>query len=122
MKLELAQFRELAAFAQFGSDLDAETQKQLERGKRITELFKQAQYHPMKEAEELLSIIAVTRGHLDDLPVEDVSRFEAELQENAKNKKNEKIMELLSKGDKLKDEDLAQVDKLIEEFKKGFSK
>jgi F-type H+-transporting ATPase subunit alpha len=122
MKLELAQFRELAAFAQFGSDLDADTQKQLERGKRITELFKQAQYRPMTESEELLSIIAVTRGHLDDLPVEDVSRFEAELQEYAKNKKQEKVVELLAKGEKLKDEDLKQVDKLIEEFKKGFSK
>ncbi len=122
MKLELAQFRELAAFAQFGSDLDAETQKQLERGKRITELFKQLQYNPMTEDEELLSIIAVTRGHLDDIPVEEISRFESELQEYAKNKKNSKTMDILRSGEKLKDDKLETVDKMIKEFKKGFSK
>ena len=83
MKLELAQYRELAAFAQFGSELDPETSRQLERGKRSTELFKQNQYHPLPEEYEILSIIAVTRGHLDDIPVEDISRFEAELHEFA---------------------------------------
>jgi F-type H+/Na+-transporting ATPase subunit alpha len=122
MKLELAQFRELAAFAQFGSDLDAETQKQLERGKRITELFKQPQYRPMTEAEELLSIVAVTRGHLDDISSEDVSRFEAELQEYTRGKNHTKIMDTLGNGEKLNEDDLKPVDKLIEEFKKGFSK
>lgn len=121
MKLELAQYRELAAFAQFGSDLDVATQKQLERGKRITELFKQPQYRPMTEPQEVLSIIAVTRGHLDDIPVEAVSRFEQELQEYAQNKKNAKVMELLASGEKLKEEQLKEVDKMIEEFKKGFS-
>ncbi len=122
MKLELAQFRELAAFAQFGSDLDAATQKQLERGKRITELFKQPQYQPMTEAEEALSIVAVTRGHLDDIPVEDVSRFEQELQEYAKGKKHTKVIDILASGEKLKEEQLKEVDKMIEDFKKGFSK
>jgi F-type H+-transporting ATPase subunit alpha len=122
MKLELAQYRELAAFAQFGSDLDAATQKQLERGKRITELFKQPQYRPMTEQQELLSIIAVTRGHLDDVPVEDISRFEQELQDFAANKKHIKVMDMLASGDKLKDDNLEQVDTLIEEFKKGFTK
>ena len=121
MKLELAQYRELAAFAQFGSDLDPATQKQLERGKRITELFKQPQYHPMTEAEELLSIITVTRGHLDDIPVEAISRFEEELLEFAKNKKNTKAVEILESGEKLKEEQLKEIDKLIETFKKGFS-
>lgn len=121
MKLELAQYRELAAFAQFGSDLDPATQKQLERGKRITELFKQPQYGPMKEPEEILSIIAVTRGHLDDIPVEAVSRFEQELQEYAKNKKNAKIMNILTSWDKLKEEQLKEIDTMIEAFKKGFS-
>ncbi len=121
MKLELAQYRELAAFAQFGSDLDPATQKQLERGKRITELFKQPQYRPMTEAQELLSIIAVTRGHLDDIPGEAVSRFEQELQEYAKNKKNSKVGDILENGKKLTEEELKEVDKMIEEFKKGFS-
>lgn len=121
MKLELAQYRELAAFAQFGSDLDPATQKQLERGKRITELFKQPQFRPMTEAEELLSIIAVTRGSLDDIPVESVSRFEQNLQEFAKLKKNAKMMEILENGKKLTEEELKEIDKMIEEFKKGFS-
>lgn len=121
MKLELAQYRELAAFAQFGSELDPATIKQLERGKRITELFKQPQYQPLPEAFEILSIIAVTRGHVDDLPVEAVSRFEAELHEFAKSKKAEKVIEMLSSGEKLKEEDLKKVDTFIEDFKKGFS-
>ncbi|MBI4084866.1 MAG: F0F1 ATP synthase subunit alpha [Candidatus Levybacteria bacterium] len=120
MKLELAQYRELAAFAQFGSDLDPATQKQLERGKRITELFKQPQYKPMIEPQEVLSIIAVTRGHLDDIPVEAVTRFEQELLEFSKNKKNAKAMDILASGEKLKEEQLKEIDKMIETFKKGF--
>lgn len=121
MKLELAQYRELAAFAQFGSELDPATQKQLERGKRIAELFKQPQYHPISEAMEVLSIIAVTRGHVDDIPVDEVSRFETELHDFANGKKNAKIMDLLSSGEKLKEEDLTKVDNMVEEFKKGFT-
>ena len=121
MKLELAQFRELAAFAQFGSELDPATQKQLERGKRIAELFKQAQYHPMSEALEILSIIAVTRGHVDEIPVDQVSRFEIELHDYVQGKKQAKIVEKLSSGEKFKDDDLKLIDKMIEEFKKGFT-
>lgn len=121
MKLELAQFRELAAFAQFGSDLDPATAKQIERGKRITELFKQQQYHPLSEALQVLSIIAVTRGHVDDIPVTEVSRFEKELHEFASQKAHGKVIEKLSSGDKLKEDDLKEVDKMIESFKKGFS-
>lgn len=119
MKLELAQFRELQAFAQFGSELDPDTQKQLERGKRIAELFKQAQYSPIPEPLEILSIIAVTRGHVDDIPVDEVSRFETELHEFAQSKKYSKIMDLLSSGEKLKEDELKKVDSMIEEFKKG---
>ncbi len=121
MKLELAQYRELAAFAQFGSELDPATQKQLERGKRIAELFKQAQYQPMTEEMEILSIIAVTRGHVDDLPVEEISRFETELHEYAQGKKHAKMLERLSSGEKLKDNDLEIVDNMIKDFKKGFT-
>lgn len=121
MKLELAQYRELAAFAQFGSELDPETSRQLERGKRSTELFKQNQYRPLPEEYEILSIIAVTRGHLDEIPVEDISRFEAELHEYVKGKKHQKIMERLANGEKLKEEDLKPVDEMILEFKKSFS-
>lgn len=119
MKLELAQYRELAAFAQFGSELDPATARQLERGKRTTELFKQPQYRPLPEEFEILSIIAITRGHVDDLPVTEVSRFEAELHEYARGKKHAKIMSRLANGEKLKEDDLKEVDKMIEEFKKG---
>lgn len=120
MKLELAQYRELAAFSQFGSELDPATLKQLERGKRITEIFKQPQYQPLPEANEILSIISVTRGHVDDIPVEAIPRFEQELQEYAKGKQHAKVMERLGNGEKLKEDDLKEVDKMIDAFKKGF--
>lgn len=121
MKLELAQYRELAAFAQFGSDLDSATQQQLERGKRITELFKQAQFNPLTENYQLLSIAAVTRGHVDDIPVDQVTRFEKELHSFAENKKWDKTMDRLGNGEKLKEDDLKSVDELIKEFKKGYN-
>lgn len=119
MKLELAQYRELAAFAQFGSDLDTSTQQQLERGKRITEIFKQLQFNPLPESYQLLSIAAVTRGHVDDVAVSDITKFEKELHEFASSKKWTKVIDRLANGEKLKEEDLKEVDKLIEDFKKG---
>ena len=76
IKLELAQYREMAAFAQFGSDLDASTQKLLNRGARLTELLKQKQYAPMPFEEQTASIFAGTNGYLDNIPVTDVTRFE----------------------------------------------
>jgi F-type H+/Na+-transporting ATPase subunit alpha len=76
IKLELAQYREMAAFAQFGSDLDASTQKLLNRGARLTELLKQKQYSPMPFEEQTCSIFAGTNGYLDGIPVSDVTRFE----------------------------------------------
>jgi F-type H+-transporting ATPase subunit alpha len=76
IKLELAQYREMAAFAQFGSDLDASTQKLLNRGARLTELLKQAQFQPMPFEEQVASIFAGTQGALDSIPVSDVTRFE----------------------------------------------
>ena len=76
IKLELAQYREMAAFAQFGSDLDASTQKLLNRGARLTELLKQKQYSPMPFEEQTVSIFAGTNGYLDKLPVSDVTRYE----------------------------------------------
>jgi F-type H+-transporting ATPase subunit alpha len=77
MKLELAQYREMAAFAQFASDLDATTQKLLARGQRLTELLKQGQYQPMPVEEQVASIYSGTRGYLDGLPVNRVGEFEA---------------------------------------------
>jgi F-type H+-transporting ATPase subunit alpha len=79
IKGELAQYREMAAFAQFGSDLDAVTQKLLARGARLTELLKQPQFSPMKVEEQVVSIFAGTRGYLDPIPVEAVGRFEQEM-------------------------------------------
>jgi F-type H+/Na+-transporting ATPase subunit alpha len=79
VKLELAQYREMAAFAQFGSDLDASTQQLLNRGARLTELMKQPQYAPLTNAEIVCVIFAGTKGYLDKIPVGDVGRFEAGL-------------------------------------------
>ncbi len=76
IKLELAQYREMAAFAQFGSDLDASTQRLLNRGARLTELLKQKQYAPMPFEEQTASIFAGTNGYLDKIPVGDVTRYE----------------------------------------------
>ncbi|EKE09904.1 MAG: hypothetical protein ACD_16C00100G0066 [uncultured bacterium] len=76
IKLELAQYREMAAFAQFASDLDVATQKLLNRGSRLTELLKQSQYSPMPVEDQVISIFAGVKGYLDELPVHDVSRFE----------------------------------------------
>jgi F-type H+-transporting ATPase subunit alpha len=79
LKLELAQYRELAAFSQFGSDLDKATQAQLNRGKRLVEILKQGQFSPLPFSKQILVIFAGTSGFLDDLPVEQVRDFEAEL-------------------------------------------
>nr|WP_320133306.1 F0F1 ATP synthase subunit alpha [uncultured Holophaga sp.] len=79
VKLELAQYRELAAFAQFGSDLDKATLAQLNRGQRLVEILKQAQYQPMPVEKQIVSIWAATNGYVDDLPVSEVRRFEKEL-------------------------------------------
>jgi F-type H+-transporting ATPase subunit alpha len=79
LRLDLAQYRELAAFAQFGSDLDKATQAQLARGQRLMEVLKQPQYQPMDVASQVLVIWTATNGHLDDVPVENVRRFEADL-------------------------------------------
>lgn len=119
LKLELAQYREKAAFAQFGSDLDAATQKQLDRGKRLTEILKQPQYSPLTENLEVLSIYAVTSGLMDDIPIDSFLRFEKELHNFAK-KNHPKILSLLSTGEKPTDQTLKQISELIEEFKKRF--
>jgi F-type H+-transporting ATPase subunit alpha len=79
LRLELASFRELAAFAQFGSDLDKATRGQLERGQRLTELLKQPQYEPMPLDEEVIGIYAVTNGFADDIPLDKIKEFESGL-------------------------------------------
>ncbi len=120
MRLELAQYRELAAFAQFGSELDAATHKQLEKGKRMTEILKQPQYQPLPEALEIVSIWSVTNGFLDDVPVEQVQRFERELHEYVKTHKA-KVLETVSTGEKINEETAKLLKKTLEDFKKVFS-
>jgi F-type H+-transporting ATPase subunit alpha len=81
LRINLAQFRELEAFAEFGSELDAASQAQLERGRRVVEVLKQPQFAPVPVEDQVLSIFAVTNGYMDDVPTEDVARFESELRE-----------------------------------------
>ncbi len=120
LRLDLAQYRELAAFAQFGSDLDKATMAQLERGKRMVELLKQGQYVPMAVEEQIISIYAATQGFMDDVAVENIQRFETELQAFFAERKDDLKKEL---ADKLVlDDDLkGKLNSAIEEFKKGFT-
>ncbi len=119
LRLDLAQYRELAAFAQFGSDLDKATLQKLERGARLTELLKQPQYNPLPADQQVASIFAATRGYLDDIPVAAVSRFEAELLEYLKTEGG--VLEAIRTQKQL-DKDLEEkLRSAIEAFKKGFS-
>jgi F-type H+-transporting ATPase subunit alpha len=121
MKLEMSQYQELAAFAQFGSDLDADTMAQLERGKRINEVLKQPQYHPLSEAWEVVSIALVTNDLMDNVPVADITKFELEFQPYFK-KHYAKLLETFGNGEKVKPEDIKQLEKAANEFKKQFLK
>ena len=93
IKLELAQYREMAAFAQFGSDLDASTQKLLNRGSKLTELLKQKQYSPMTVAEQVLTIFAGVRGYLDDIDLKNIEDFENNFWKNV-NLKNLRLLKV----------------------------
>lgn len=119
LRLELAQYNDLAAFAQFGSELDSATQKQLDRGKRLTEILKQPQFAPLTENLQVLSIYSVTSGLMDDIPVESFLRFEKEMHDFAK-RHYPSVLETLSKGEKPTEQTLKQIKKLVEEFKKRF--
>lgn len=119
LRLELAQYNSLAAFAQFGSELDAATMQQLERGKRATEILKQPQYHPLSEPLEVVSIWALTNGYMDDVAVSDITRFEKELHEFVLTR-HEKMLKELAKGEKVKEEMGKDLKKALEEFKKMF--
>lgn len=119
MRLELAQYRELAVFAQFGSELDPTTQAQLERGKRTSEILKQPQYQPLTEPLEILSIASVTLGVLDDVPADSVSRFEQEFHSYVQ-KHHAKLLEVIENGNKLTDDTLSKIKLAAEEYKKQF--
>ena len=120
LRMELAQYRELAAFAQFGSDLDKATQATLHRGDRMTELLKQPQYAPMEASDQVISIFAVSEGFADSLELRDVARFEAELLPFVRQKWPQLEGEILS-GRKLTKEELQRLREIIAEFKESFS-
>ena len=117
LRLDLAQYRSLAAFAQFGSDLDDATKKQIERGKRTSEIMKQKQYQPLSEAEQFLIIYAATRGHMDELELELIPKFESKVMEYIKNR-NKKLIEKITTGEKLDEKTSESLDKLIGDFVK----
>jgi len=119
LRLALAQYRELAAFAQFGADLDKATLAQIERGKRMTELLKQNQYVPKPMEEQVLAIFAGNQGFLDDVPVDSIKKFEAELITFITDKKADLKNEIRDKK-AISDELTAKLKAAIEEFKKGF--
>ncbi len=115
----MAQYRELLAFAQFGSDLDKSTKARLDRGARIMEVLKQGQYSPYPVEEQVISFFAVTKGHFDSISLENVARFERELLDNFR--KNTTILgEILEK--KALDKDLEErITESISEFKANFN-
>jgi F-type H+-transporting ATPase subunit alpha len=119
MKLELAQYRELAAFAQFGSDLDKATQNQLNRGQRLVEVLKQKQFSPLPFSKQILIIFAGTSGFLDDLPVDQVRDFEAELYEYV-DATNPGLLRTIMEKKILDDNLKAQMSKIIKECKETF--
>jgi len=118
IKLELAQYREMAAFAQFGSDLDAATQKLLNRGSKLTELLKQNQYSPLTVAEQVITVFTGVRGYLDDVELDQIKNFEKDILEKIKNEKNEIISTIQSTG-KLEKETEDSLIQIIQEYKKS---
>jgi F-type H+-transporting ATPase subunit alpha len=119
LKLELAQYRSLEAFAMFASDLDAASRQQLARGARLMELLKQPQYSPYPVEEQTVSVWAGTTGKLDEVPVEDVLRFEAELLDFLR--RNTKVLDTIRETNDLKDDTVAELEKAVAKFKKTFA-
>ncbi|CAG7845319.1 ATP synthase subunit alpha [Pseudoclavibacter triregionum] len=118
LKLELAQYRSLQAFAMFASDLDAASRKQLERGARLTELLKQPQYTPYPVEEQVVSVWAGTNGKLDEVPVEDVLRFEQEMLDYLR--RNTDVLDRLRDSGKLEDDTLQAMEQGVDAFAKTF--
>ena len=116
IKLELAQYREMAAFAQFGSDLDASTQQLLNRGSKLTELLKQKQYSPMTVEEQVISIFCGVRGFLDDIELKNISEFEQKVIEKCKNENSDIIVSIRNTG-KLDDENEIKLSEVISSLK-----
>jgi F-type H+-transporting ATPase subunit alpha len=119
LRLDLAAFRALEAFAQLGTDLDAATQAQLDRGYRMVELLKQPQYQPMPIEEQIMSIYAGTRGFLDDVDIKMVQQWEQDFLQFARDKHGSLLSELAEQGD-LTDEISQQIESVINDFKAGY--
>ncbi len=120
LRIDLAQFRELEAFAQFGSELDKSSQALLQRGTRLTELLKQGQYSPMPVEEQVVSIFAGTGGFLDDIPVEEVRRFESQLLDYVRGRHADVLDHFRTKGD-LPDEIRDKLRDAVAAFKESFA-
>jgi F-type H+-transporting ATPase subunit alpha len=120
LRLDLASYRELQAFTQFGSDLDKATQDQLTRGSHMTELLKQGRYTPMPVAEQVIAIYAGNKGYLDDLPIGDVVRFRSELLDSVR-ANNADVITAINTEKKLTDEIEAKLNEAISSFKKAFA-
>jgi len=121
VKLSLAQYREMAAFAQFGSDLDAATQQLLNRGARLTELMKQPQYSPLTNAEIVCLIYAGTNGYLDKIDVSDVGRFEAGLLTSLRGKHSDLLDYITKEDPKIKGEASDKISSVLDEFSADFA-
>ena len=120
IKGELAQYRELAAFAQFGSDLDAATQATLNRGARLTELLKQPQYSPLQMEEQVVVIYAGTAGFLDSIAVKEVGRFEEEFLRHVHGEHAE-LLKAIRDERKMSDESEAKLKDILTNFTKNFA-
>ena len=119
LRLDLAAFRALEAFAQLGTDLDAATQSQLDRGYRMVELLKQPQYQPMSVTDQVLSLYAGTKGFIDDVPVKAVQQWELDFQQFARDKYSD-LITLLNEKQDLTDEVVEKIEACIAEFKSGY--
>ena len=120
IKLELAQYREMAAFAQFASDLDASTQRLLARGERLTELLKQGQYQPMAVEEQVVAIFAGVNGFLDGIPPSAVTRYETEMLAAVRDKGAGILSDIRTSG-ALSDETAGRLESLLREFTESFA-
>jgi F-type H+/Na+-transporting ATPase subunit alpha len=120
LRIDLAQYQDLEAFASFGSDLDAASKAQLARGERMIELLKQPQYSPVPVERQIVSLWAGTNGHLDDVPVEDILRFEAEFLDYVGHEQPQ-VFEHLAGGGKVDDDTTSTLEQAITRFKRGFA-
>jgi F-type H+-transporting ATPase subunit alpha len=118
LKLDLAQYREVQAFAQFGSELDASTQRQLARGERMVATLNQPQYSPWPVEEQVVALWVASNGYLDEIPSEDVPRYQDDLRQTMRAEKG--VYEAIRSSGQLKDDTAASLKSAVEDFAKGF--